>query len=288
MADWSNLKSSINSVIKTNGEQEITGQVLQNVLNTIVSNLGENATFVDVATPTTNPGAPDGNVFYIAYTVGTYSNFNGIVLNANEVAILLWNGSWTKKIVGLATAESLSNLHTTLTNIVSKLKASTGYLICSTGENTAAKTIAQTNFELSTNCRLIVKMINHNMAASPTLNVNNTGAKPLYYNGMIAGVDNTWESGEVLDVYYDGTNYQASNIQGGVGIGGNQILEWTTDAATTRLQVMQRKRKKGMSITYVNDKNETVNEQYINKIFTDAEWKKRPMVETLRFIHPIN
>ena len=110
MADWSNLKSSINSVIKTNGEQEITGQVLQNVLNTIVSTIGENATFAGIATPETNPGTPDGNVFYLATTAGTYSNFNGIVINSGEAVILEWKGSWTKKTSGFATEEKLSEL----------------------------------------------------------------------------------------------------------------------------------------------------------------------------------
>lgn len=156
---------------------------------------------------------------------------------------------------------------------ISGIISNSGYVTCTEAAGTAAKTVTQANFMLSTNCRLIVKMANYNTAASPTLNVNNTGAKPLYYNGEAASADNTWEAGEVLDVYYDGTNYQASNIQGGAGAGGNQILEWTTDAATTRLQVTQRKRKKGMSVTYVNDKNETVNEQYIKNVFDDNEWK---------------
>ena len=66
MAKWSDLKAAVAKVIKTNGNQEITGAVLQNVLNNIISNLGANATFAGIATPATNPGVPDGNVFYIA------------------------------------------------------------------------------------------------------------------------------------------------------------------------------------------------------------------------------
>lgn len=58
MAKWSDLKAAVAEVIKTNGNQEITGAVLQNVLNNIISNVGENASFVDVATPSTNPGTP--------------------------------------------------------------------------------------------------------------------------------------------------------------------------------------------------------------------------------------
>ena len=71
MANWQILKAAIADVIKTNGNQEITGQVLQNVLNNIVSNLGANATFANIATPSTNPGTPDGPVFYLATQSGT-------------------------------------------------------------------------------------------------------------------------------------------------------------------------------------------------------------------------
>ena len=75
MANWSVLKAAIANAIKTNGNQEITGQVLQNALNNIVSTVGENATFAGIATPTTNPGTPDGPIFYFATEAGTYSNF---------------------------------------------------------------------------------------------------------------------------------------------------------------------------------------------------------------------
>ena len=103
MANWSNLKSSINEVIKTNGNQEITGQVLQNVLNTIVSTIGENATFAGIATPTTNPGTPDGNVFYIAKNPGVYPNFSSIEVYVYEIGILYWNtSSWEKHSISLS------------------------------------------------------------------------------------------------------------------------------------------------------------------------------------------
>ena len=88
MANWTTLKATIADVIKTNGNQEITGAVLQNTLNSIVSAVGENATFAGIATPTTNPGTPDGPVFYIALELGVYSNFNGITLKNSGLAII--------------------------------------------------------------------------------------------------------------------------------------------------------------------------------------------------------
>lgn len=92
MANWTTLKAAINNVIKTNNNQEITGAVLQNTLNSIVNAVGKNATFAGIATPSTNPGAPDGPVFYLASEAGTYSNFNGISIE-DGINILLWDGS---------------------------------------------------------------------------------------------------------------------------------------------------------------------------------------------------
>lgn len=110
MANWTILKAAIADVIKTNGNQEITGQLLQNVLNNIVSSVGENSTFAGIATPTTNPGVPDGNVFYLATEAGTYSNFNGIEIASGEAVILEWRKYWTKKVTGFATQQHFSEL----------------------------------------------------------------------------------------------------------------------------------------------------------------------------------
>ncbi len=95
MANWTTLKNAIANVIKTNGNQEITGQALQNVLNGIISSVGENATFVGVATPTTNPGSYDGPVFYLASEPGAYSNFGGAVVGNGKIVVLKYNnGAW--------------------------------------------------------------------------------------------------------------------------------------------------------------------------------------------------
>lgn len=109
MANWDVLKSAIAGIIKTNGNQEITGQLLQNVLNNIVSSVGKNATFAGIAYPTSNPGTPDGPVFYLATTEGVYANFGGINVSLGEAVVLLWdNGSWVKRASGFATQNSVS------------------------------------------------------------------------------------------------------------------------------------------------------------------------------------
>lgn len=63
MGGYTKLKAAIAAAIKANGNNEITGAIMQVVLNTIVSTVGANRTFVGIANENTNPGTPDGNVF---------------------------------------------------------------------------------------------------------------------------------------------------------------------------------------------------------------------------------
>lgn len=184
------------------------------------------------------------------------------------------NGHFTSIAAGIVQTigdnENVVMSQKAVTKTINRIDATSGYVTCTTEASTVAKTVAKTNFALSTGCRLIIKMDKANTAASPTLNVNNTGAKPLYYNGEIASADNTWEAGEVLDVYYDGTNYQANNMQGSAG--GNMILSWNTDVTTTRKSVKQNKRKAGLIIAYNHPDNGWINEQYIGSSLTDTNW----------------
>lgn len=122
MANWDNLKAAIQDVIKENGNEEITGQVLQNTLLSIVNNLGENATFAGLATPATNPGTPDGVIFYIATQQGTYQYFNNLAVNKGETAIFLYKTSWTKISVAVmpSVPNVLQNSGTSSTDVMSQ------------------------------------------------------------------------------------------------------------------------------------------------------------------------
>lgn len=100
MANYRNLISAINAVIKTNGNNEITGAILQNVLDTIVSTIGANRTYAGTATPTTAPGTPDANIFYLASTAGSYVNFDNITVNPAELAVIVNTTSgWSKTTI---------------------------------------------------------------------------------------------------------------------------------------------------------------------------------------------
>lgn len=157
MANNAQLKAAISNVIKTNGTQAITGYVLQSVLLSIVSNLGQNYQFVGIATTETNPGTPDQNVFYLAGE-GVYTNFSNLTIDAGQLGVLRWNGTWSKQVLEIGSS------------------------------------------------------------------------------------------------------------------GGNAILEWNTDVATTRKEVLSKYRKPGLQISYEEPDNGWINEQYIGTSITDTEW----------------
>ena len=96
MGNYELLKAAINEVIKANGRQEITGEVLNQVLLSMVNSLGAGYQCMGVATPSTNPGTPDQNVFYFATQAGTYTNFGAIVLQAG-ISVLIWDGDWASQ-----------------------------------------------------------------------------------------------------------------------------------------------------------------------------------------------
>jgi hypothetical protein len=92
--------------------------------------------------------------------------------------------------------------------------AHSAYGVCSTAAGTAAKTVTistggdTTNnaFTLTTGVSVTVKFSNTNSAASPTLNVNSSGAKAIYYN-CAAITASYLRANRAYQFVYDGTNW---------------------------------------------------------------------------------
>ena len=112
MSNYNNLKTSIDANIKQNGNQEITGPILNSVLNQMVNILGTGYQFAGVATltPATEPGTPDAKVFYIANGKGTYEKFGGLEVTEDDVVVLYWDTAWHKVSTGIASQAKLSEL----------------------------------------------------------------------------------------------------------------------------------------------------------------------------------
>ena len=96
MANYATLKTAIEAVIKTNGNNEITGSILQQSLLAMINSLGAEYQFKGVATPDTDPGTPDYNVIYVAGTTGTYVNFDNKKIDGG-IWLFKYNGSWVSE-----------------------------------------------------------------------------------------------------------------------------------------------------------------------------------------------
>lgn len=92
-------------------------------------------------------------------------------------------------------------------------KAGNGYGVCSTAAATAAKTVAITDFILIKNGMISVLFTKAVSVVSSTLNVNNTGAKPIYINGAPLQPGVIRPNTTALMVY-DGTNFNIVSISG--------------------------------------------------------------------------
>lgn len=96
---WESLKAAVEAVITDNANNEITGQVLRELMtNNVIPQLGANL-FKGRALPATTPGTPEKEEFYFA-TKGSYPNFSAIEVAKNEFALLKYNGSaWVKTML---------------------------------------------------------------------------------------------------------------------------------------------------------------------------------------------
>ena len=371
MADFSQLKAAVANVIKTNGNEEITGAILQDVLLTIINSIAGGYMFGGVAQHSGNVGNPDYNVFYLAGS-GSYTGYgDAITIEDGCYGVFRYNGSWTQEVVdigvrlsgsvtagetrgctgdtinsalqqlfdnittildtmaftyntpsaqqatkamldvevtvggnahvlgtltlvaatalqaGLMSAEDKQKVDAFLTNLrslafadttsqdnegtqiaetmsatiggdvetiatftllaataskaglmsaadktyldslpaalvsivntasdnLAKVLAMIGYYVCDTAAGTAAKTVSASGYVLTNGGCIRIKMTNANTADNVTLNINSTGAKSLFYDGVHASSSNSWDAGEVLEVYYDGMQYQC--VSGG-------------------------------------------------------------------------
>lgn len=201
MGNYEELKAAVSSVIKTNGNQEITGQVLQNTLTTLISQIGANATFAGIATPDTTPGMPDQNIFYIATENGIYSNFGGVSIK-DEVAIFSnKNGSWQKKVTGIAASYNLLQIEKELENV----KISTqGVIINSDGitPNLSNYVWADVKLPLLANVEYLLKI-------SGNLTLDSSAVTPYY---QIVGT-NLQSQESIIDTYISKQTFVEENLE---------------------------------------------------------------------------
>lgn len=122
--------------------------------------------------------------------------------------------------------EDLTNNWSSLDNIL--YNSGTKSVVCSTAAATAAKTASTSggDFEKRSGAQIIVKFTNGNTASDPTLNVDNTGAAPIYVNGE--ATEKLPADGVFLFVY-NGTQFElVGGISSGAGGGSMIVITDTT------------------------------------------------------------
>lgn len=101
MANFDQLKQSVAALIRTNGAEEITGQIMQDVLLTIINSISGGYMFGGVAQHSGNVGNPDYNVFYLAGS-GAYTGYGDAINIPNGCyGVFRYNGSWTQDVVDI-------------------------------------------------------------------------------------------------------------------------------------------------------------------------------------------
>ena len=139
--DWQRLKTAVAAVIKQNGNQDITGKVLQDTLLSTINNIGAGRTFAGFATPETNPGTPDGNVIWFATEEGVYSNFSALNLTGRNLFMLYNTASgWKYTAIDIgATLDLQINgsaiAHYSTASQIDLSKAADGHYLTDTGSN---------------------------------------------------------------------------------------------------------------------------------------------------------
>lgn len=95
------LKAAVDSALPTNAANAITAAAHRTILKDSIDVVGS-LQFAGVATPSTNPGTPDGKLFYMTLEAGTYTNFGGLVVAIDELTFLKWDGLvWTKEFINI-------------------------------------------------------------------------------------------------------------------------------------------------------------------------------------------
>ena len=108
--------------------------------------------YAGVAIPSTDPGTPKANVFYISNGKGTYTNFGGIEVTEDDVVILYYDTAWHKVAIGIASGDFIN-----ISNDGVYFVDNQGYIILSITEE-GIKTINVPSFESTTDTEYDIKI----------------------------------------------------------------------------------------------------------------------------------
>ena len=144
----------------------------------------------------------------------TASYFSGSQIIASKISASSITGSLRGNASSADTADTATSATkwTTSRNINGMLVNGTAnrinYGICTSSAATKAKTVAITGFGLITGSEIVVDFTNGNSDSGSTLNVNDTGAKNLYWNNALIP-NNLIEANKLYPFRYNGIQWEA-------------------------------------------------------------------------------
>ena len=207
MSNYNSLKATIDANIKQNGNQEITGQILNSVLNAMVTTLGTGYQFAGVATIATNPGTPDAKVFYIANGKGTYEKFGGLEVTEDDVVVFYWDTAWHKVATGIASQEKLSELDLRIGYEKSESSYDNAYL----RSIDVNDWFAGVNGTINTKQKSIIVPL----ASEGTIKITGNSDNASYYC-LLSAIPSSLANGATVDTYSDGFTKALSVSPGAV------------------------------------------------------------------------
>lgn len=111
MSNYANTKAVVAANVYTNNNNEVTATMVKTAINDVIDTLiAGGYIYAGVARPGDAATSPDANVFYIATEPGTYTNKDGLVVADGEVAVLMFDGSWSKVATGAATTAQIDEV----------------------------------------------------------------------------------------------------------------------------------------------------------------------------------
>lgn len=123
--------------------------------------------------------------------------------------------------------DRLDDIASNLGNVAAIIPAKfgMGLATCDTAADTAAKTCTIPNFALTNGAPVSVKFTYSNSASNATLNINGTGAKPMYYKGNPLG-SGVISAGDIATFVYSSTGvYHIINIDTLTGAGTGTVTQ---------------------------------------------------------------
>lgn len=136
-------------------------------------------------------------------------------LTASRVLVSNSSGKVAVSRITSAQLRYLNGVTSSIQTQLNTIKANCIYRgVCSTSASTAAKTVSvDDNFTLTAGVFVAIRFEQMNAASNPTLNVNNTGAKAIFYRGA------AWKTSQdparqydTILMTYDGTQWMISTL----------------------------------------------------------------------------